>query len=67
MFQRILIAAWVLYLSTLALLFLSPHLRHLLRGHGRALGYALTVLGLITFAYWVRRLYRAGMARAGKR
>lgn len=67
MFLRILIAAWVLYLSSVALLFLSADVRHLVRGHVQVLIYALPVLIIVTFAYRVRRLYRAGMARARKR
>jgi hypothetical protein len=69
MFLRILVAAWVLYLSILALLFLFPDamVHHVLRGHGRALGYALVLLVLITAVYRVKRLYRAGMTRARDR
>jgi hypothetical protein len=68
MFLRILIAAWVLYLLTLAMLFRFPDLviHHLLRGHGRVLGYALGVLVLTTGVYKVTRLYRAGMTIAKK-
>ena len=69
MFLRILIAAWVLYLLSLVLLYFFPHfvIDHLLLGHGRIIGYALVALLLVTAAYRIASLYRAGMAKAFKR
>ena len=69
MFPRVLIAAWSLYLLSLVSLFLFPRFTTdcLLFGHGRAIGYALAVLVVVTCAYRQVRLYRKGMSTAGKR
>ena len=61
MFLRILIAAWILFLFCLVLLFLFPDLNNLVRGDDRPLGYTLMVLGLFTLGHVTTRLYRPGM------
>jgi hypothetical protein len=69
MFLRVLVAAWSLYLLSLVLLFLFPRftINCLLFGHGRAIGYGLGVLLVVSWAYRQGRLYRKGISTAGKR
>jgi len=66
MFLRILVAAWILYLADLVLVFLfpKPMLRVLLPLGFR---YGLPVLVLMSGVYGILRLYQAGMAGARKR
>lgn len=65
-FSRVLLAGWLLYLSTVALVFADPGL---FRGIPQAYTWAyfgggMAALLLSSFVYKVVRVYRAGMRRA---
>jgi hypothetical protein len=66
MMSRILIAAWILYLSAVVLVFLLP--RQTI-GIFNAIGfrYYLPFLIVVSGAYGVFRLYRAGMSKESRR